>query len=303
MVGASLTIDLCITARDGDRRLRRSLSKGEVLRIGRSPEDGLKVPWDKKISRERADVYWDGDRLHVRCVESARNPIIYNSQLDRTISVFCGERFTIGATTFAVLTPGANDVSNDEVLADDDPAEMDGEPALGPDVVEQSYSSHDLSGVSFGNTDRQMELLAGLPGMISTSQSDEELATRLARLLLQALPAADGVAVAHFDEASLPLPGASSRSLPKPVMMRIETRPGFRGRFRPSRRLLLTTVASTQNAMHLWGDDGKATEYTMTEGLGWAFATPIRVESCRGWCLYVSGKGSSTGGISSLKVS
>lgn len=291
MAETSSTIDLSITSSDSTHRIRHSLSSGEVVRIGRAPEDGLRVPWDNKISREHADLLWDGDRLHIKCVESARNPVVYRSQLGRTLSIFKGERFMIGSTTFAVLRPGEEDVGGALDV------EEQFEATTSPDVIEQSFSSQQLHHVSFGNTEQQMELLSGLPEMISASESDEDLAVRLARLLLKALPAADGVAVAHFDESELPQPGSSSWTMPRPVMMRVETRPDFHGRFRPSRRLILSTLTSQQNAMHVWGGDSKSVEYTITEGLGWAFATPIRGEACRGWCLYVSGKGAAGGGL------
>lgn len=284
-------IDLSVTGRDNSQRIRHSLPEGEVVRIGRAPNSGIKIPWDNKISREHADLFWDGDRLHIKCVEAARNPVIYNSQLGRTLSVFCGERFMIGATMFAVLQPGADDDGPDEE------PEPEFEPNTAADVIEQSFSSQQLNKVAFGNTEKQMELLAGLPEMISSSESDEDLAVRLARLLLKALPAADGVAVAHFDDAELPGPGAPPDAMPKPLMMRVETRPGYEGRFRPSRRLILTTLTTQHNAIHVWGGDSMGAEFTISEGLGWAFSTPIRGESCRGWCLYVSGKGSADGGL------
>ena len=289
MTGADATVDLRIAAENAGPELRHTLVKGHVLRVGRAPLAGLAVPWDKKISREHADIFWDGNRLHVKCLESARNPIIYNSQFARAASLHGGERFTIGATTFAILSAGL------QAAQDEETTDSEGEPDFGADVHEQAFSSDQLRDVSFGNTDRQMELLAELPAMISGSESDEDLAARLAQLLLQALPAADGVAVARFDEAGLAAMVGSNPELPKPLMMRIETRPDFTGRFKPSRRLLLKTIASEQNAMHIWGDDVALTEYTMTAGMGWAFAAPILGDSCRGWCLYVSGAGSGEG--------
>jgi adenylate cyclase len=38
-------------------------------------------------------------------------------------------------------------------------------------------------------------------------------------------------------------------------------------------------------------------QFTVSEGLGWAFCSPIKTESTHGWCMYVSGRGAANGGM------
>ncbi|MBP85390.1 MAG: hypothetical protein CMJ64_01525 [Planctomycetaceae bacterium] len=114
---------------------------------------------------------------------------------------------------------------------------------------------------------------------------------------MKTMPAAEGVAVAHFESSELPPEGSPADTLPKPVMMRVETRPDFEGRFQPSRRLILAALTRLTSHMHVFSGDAGGAQFTMTDGLGWAFCAPIRGDSCRGWCLYVSSKGAADGGM------
>jgi adenylate cyclase len=50
--------------------------------------------------------------------------------------------------------------------------------------------------------------------------------------------------------------------------------------------------------MQIWDEEDETiSQFTMSEGLGWAFCAPIRAESCRGWALYVAGRGSRGEGL------
>lgn len=283
-------VELYIRSSDGSHEINHTLQMDEVLRVGRAPKQGLAIVWDTQVSREHADLYWDGERLHVKCVENARNPIVYDGQVGKTLAIYEGDQFRIGETTFGVAT---NEVRQEIEMF----ASPNGPASIADDVMEQGFTAGELHDVSFANAQQQMELLSDLPDLISQSQSDEELGVQLARVLLKAMPAAEGVAVAYFDAEQLPSEGAPAEALPKPIMMRVETRPNFEGRFRPSRRLTLAALTRLKSHMHVFTGDSGGAQFTMTDGLGWAFCAPIRGESCRGWCLYVSGKGSADGGM------
>jgi len=167
----------------------------------------------------------------------------------------------------------------------------------GSPTQEHAYSAAELSQVGFGNAEKQIEILTNLPQLISSSQSDEDLAQLLVGLLLKSIPQAVAVAVVHYDVSKLPKDVASGEALPTPKMMRVATRDNFLGWFRPSRRLITRTLRHQESVLHIWGGDESSSGFTMTEGLGWAFASPIRGESCHGWCLYVSGKGTRSGSL------
>jgi serine phosphatase RsbU (regulator of sigma subunit) len=141
-----------------------------------------------------------------------------------------------------------------------------------------------------------MEFLAQLPTLISTSQSDEELANVLSHLLLEAIPRAEAVAVARYDMNQLPAVDAPLEHFPTPLAMRVATREGFSNRFVCSRRLLLNTLRQQSSSVYI-RDTVEDMLATISEGLGWAFCCPIRGEASHGACLYVSGRGAEKGGL------
>ncbi len=62
--------------------------------------------------------------------------------------------------------------------------------------------------------------------------------------------------------------------------------------------MMLKALRQQATVMHIWDTEShSAAEFTISEGLGWAFCAPIRGESCQGWCMYVSGKGGAGGGL------
>ena len=138
-----------------------------------------------------------------------------------------------------------------------------------------------------------MEALSNLPQLISGTHSDMDLALMLVGLLLEAIPPAIAVAVVVFDEAVVEDIRAERNvdvELPKPKLMRVQTRESFGGRFMPSRKLLRKSLQHNNSMMHIVGDI-ESSRVTMSSGLGWAFCAPVTAESCIGWCLYVSGEG------------
>ena len=69
------------------------------MRIGRATKLGWEIPWDPMISREHADFSWGENRLHVKCLEQARNPLHYRGQPIREVKIGRDEWFQIGRTT------------------------------------------------------------------------------------------------------------------------------------------------------------------------------------------------------------
>ena len=162
---------------------------------------------------------------------------------------------------------------------------------------EHSYHDNDLRNVSFGDTERQMEVLSTMPQLISASKTDVDLALMLCGMLLEAIPPAVAVAVAMFDESDvieMRQHDDPDAAIPKPKVMRAQTRDKFDGRFMPSRRLLRKALRRGESVMHIVSDIS-GSQFTMASSLGWAFCSPITAESCVGWCLYVSGLGGRDG--------
>lgn len=265
---------------DGRTSLRQVIPEGAVLRLGRSPASGgVAVPSDMSISREHADVWVHEGQLAVRCLETARNPLFCENQQLREGLMPPGFSFQIGATVFHILE---GELSQETVRSEDVEQVM----------VEQMYAPGELQKTAFNAAQQQIEILARLPQVISGTQADEDLAVTIARLLLEGMPQAEAVAVVRYDVEDIRW-NSQAGDPPHPRLLRVETREGFNARFMPSRRLLLKSLSTQQSVLHIWNNEGSL-EFTMTEGLGWAFSSPIRGEACAGWTLYVSGKGSRT---------
>ncbi|MFM9964387.1 MAG: adenylate/guanylate cyclase domain-containing protein [Planctomycetaceae bacterium] len=303
--------------------IRRPLVEGQALRLGRAPASGMAIEWDRAISREHADLIWQNGKLSITCLATAANPVKLRGEPLRAVVVGASEAFEIGQTNFFVQvtyisTPNAalkTTETSKVPLAGSPPSGLpsSGLPSAGlplppapeeppveyaakddSDAVEEhSYKTSDLNNVSFGDTDRQMEVLSDLPRLISGSTSDVDLALMLCGLLLEAIPPAVAVAVTLFDDADvheMQKNADPEATIPKPKMMRVQTRDNFEGRFMPSRRLLRKALRGGESVMHIVGDV-ESSQFTMATALGWAFCAPITAESCVGWCLYVSGSG------------
>lgn len=94
------TLRISISGPDPSQRIQKVLNEGETLRIGRAPHDGWAIPWDLAISREHADLCWEAGTLRIVVLPAARNPIVYRNRMTKELSIFAGDWFQIGSTTF-----------------------------------------------------------------------------------------------------------------------------------------------------------------------------------------------------------
>lgn len=245
------------------QRWQNPLPDAQVVRLGRAPRTGWKVPWDIMISREHAELTWQNGQLKVQCLETARNLIQFKGEKARDIVLRPGESFEIGNTRFLV---------------------SEEEPAKPPEQVaeEHSFSDDELHRVAFSDASHQMEIIAKLPHLMATARTDEEFAVQLAALLLQGMPHAEAAAVVRFDDPASAEDG-------KPSMMRWDSRNKDIGRFNPSRRLLYTALVQGKSMLHIWTKGDAGTQYTLSGNLDWAICARISGEACKGWCVYVTG--------------
>jgi len=314
-VAESRLAELIVRGPAGEE-FRHPLIEGRTIRIGRAPSDGWAIGWDRTISREHADLCWKDGMLTVSCLANAGNPIKLQGTVHRQISVPSSQKFDIGQSSFFVAVermsrnakPGQRleFVRESEGRVPATSAKSKPKETLetfdsDDDVEEHSYQANELQDVEFGDTKRQMELLSKLPQMISESKTDVDLALMLCGLLLDAIPPAVAVAVALFEESDVNEMRAHDNPdapIPKPKLMRAQTREGFDGRFMPSRRLLRKALRQNESAMHIVSDaDEGGAQFTMASSFGWAFCSPISAPSCVGWCLYVSGAGGRDGSL------
>jgi adenylate cyclase len=166
------------------------------------------------------------------------------------------------------------------------------------DVQEITLTSDELEHAAFGDPIRQLDLICTLPEMIASALSDIELARLLAELLLEAIPESVAVSAAQFDSevVSALWEGILFEhcGLSRPTTMRTCTREDFEGRFRPSRRLVASSLHSGLSTIQLRGRSA-ASDTGTANGLDWAFCVPVPGNGQEGWCLYVAGSGGRDG--------
>jgi adenylate cyclase len=248
------------------QRWRRLLQQDSIIRLGRGPAQGWDVPWDQRISREHVELEWKQDRLYVRSLEAARNPVFFHGKSMADFSLEVGEYFVIGETSFHVAE-GQAGVSMSPPL----PREQ------------HTFRPGDLRRTRFHNADHRLEVLSQLPQLIAESSSEEMFATHLASLLLAGVPHAEAVALVERVAQETP-------DGPQVRVIQWDRRRNAIGQFQPSQRLIAEALDRGESVLHVWNDpDATDPAFTLSENLDWAFCTPVTGESCRGWGLYVAG--------------
>ncbi len=253
-------------ARAGDR-WRRSLTAERASVLGRAGA-ALPAPWDDQISRRHAELSWDGRRLHVRRLGEARNPIFFQGRASEAFEVAPGEHFVIGSTTFTLADERVN-VSLDVPVP----------------LEEQTFSTDYLHSLPFRRVGPHIDVLGRLPEVISAATGDAELSLRLVNLLLAGLPRAGAAALVAVPDASPPQPA--------PVdVLHWDRRSVMGGEFQPSERLIRDALRRGESVLHVWNaaDGAAPSEFTLSQGVDWAFCTPVAGKACRGWALYVAGR-------------
>ncbi len=262
--------DLIAQGAEISQRWRRTLPVDKPVIIGR--ESGAwSTPWDDRVSREHARICWDGKRLAVERIESARNPVFLQGRQVEQFQLASGEHFVIGNTSFTL--------SADRMRVTLD--------APRPDR-EQSFSAAELKRIAFRHANERIEILSRLPDVIKGAASDNELYVRLINLVLSGVPRADAAALVVADGGAANVPAR---------VLHWDRRWLAAGDFQPSQRLINQAVARRESVMHTWTTSNPAptVDFTMSESIDWAFCTPLPGEACRGWALYLAGRfGSST---------
>jgi adenylate cyclase len=248
-------------------RWQKPLSPGEMVRLGRAPRRGFKVPWDKQISREHAELTWNDGSLFVKCLDTARNSIYYIDQPTKEFSIRSGDAFRIGGTWFVLSEPVDRTVG----------FEM---------LEERAFDRDELNQIAFSNPTRVLDLTARLPELIAKSRTDEDFAMGLAALLLGALPRVQVAAVVFYADLA-------SVESSQPTMIRWESRSKLADHFQPSRKMIANALIQGKSLLQIWTAGGSFnSKFTQTWNLDWAICTPIASDACRGWCLYLCGESS-----------
>lgn len=245
------------------QKWQRPILEGQVIRLGRAPRNGWKVPWDPTISREHADLLWQNGKLRVERLQTARSPVVVEGMDGDTFQLEVGTTFRIGQTRFLIS----------ETMLESASAIRDF--ALGHNLAQPDFMA---------DPGRRLELVMRLPGLIAATRTDEEFAEQLLILLLEALPLALAVATARFENAD-DLAGGNE------PMIRLSTRNEEAAPFAPSMRLIRAAVSKGRGILHFFDKSGETQQkYTVSSGMDWAICTPITARGPDCWCLYVSGR-------------
>jgi len=256
--------DLIAQGSQSQHRWRRKLPAGATLAIGRSAGP-WSTPWDDRISRRHIEVCWQEGRLTVKALDDARNPVFFRGRRQDSFEVQPGDHFVIGGTTFT-LTDDRARASLDMPLP----------------VDQRTFSLDELRRQPYRQIGERIDVLSRLPDIISGSASDSEMFVRLVNLLLSGIGRATAAAI-----VAVPSVGADA-----PVeVLHWDRRILTGGDFRPSERLIRQTVQAGESVAFVWsgGQQRSEGDFTLSEGVDWAFCTPVSGNACRGWAIYVTG--------------
>ncbi len=96
-------LELVATCRPLSKQRKLEVSDGEVICVGRQPKTGFGVPWDSKISREHVEVTVAKNKLKVRRLDGARNPVFFQEKPAPSFTLKAGQEFRIGQTFFKLV--------------------------------------------------------------------------------------------------------------------------------------------------------------------------------------------------------
>ena len=263
-------LQLFVIGPETTQRFSVPLPESKMLRLGRSSQCEIPVPWDRAISRIHAEVTLSHGYVLIRKLDAAQNQLIFKEKESSSVNLQVDEEFKVGQTTFRVVSTSDSTTDIRDSV-----------------VNEYTFAPGELRSVPFVQTQgRSLELLATIPQLMRESQNDPEFASAMVKLLLEAIPRCFAAAVVVFDNVP---EHENHDAIPEPSLMRWNSRDDGSGQFRPSRRLIATAIRTQQSVLHIWDSPAEQGVFTNLGNLDWAFCSPLPDESSRGWCLYLSG--------------
>lgn len=244
---------------------RKTIPEQTLIRIGRAPRSGWRVPWDPAISREHVDLQLTESKLQVKRLGTSRNPVVYLGKARDEFEMAAGEEFQIGRTVFRFLIVHFESGPNSP-------------------VAERSFPAAALQKAPISKPDLKLEILSRLPPLISEARSDADLAKTIVDQLLEAIPDAGVASVIRNSES-----GDPRQDEPDLLFWNSQSDTDL---FRPSRKLLSRSLELRASVLHLWNQDLEPDEsrWTKCGDLDWAFSVPVGGASRTDWCIYVAGR-------------
>ncbi len=257
--------DLIAQGNELPQRWRRSLPIDSAVVLGRGT-GGWGIDWDLRISRQHAELSLENNRLRVKRIASATNPIFFHGQdLDEFV-VSPGEHFVIGQTRLTFLTDQPH-VSMDHPSPD----------------AQRKYAADKIRKLEYRDAAQRIAVLSQLPDVISRSVSENDLYVNVVNVLLSGIRRANAVAIVQLVDLETPDFGVD--------ILHWDQRLVTETPFVPSGSLIKGAVDSTETVLHLWttgGVFGKDHATVLHDG-DWAMATPLRGPSSDRIAIYVGG--------------
>jgi adenylate cyclase len=243
---------------------RKPLPPDATVVLGRAP-DVWNAPWEPHLSRRHVELTLKVDRLKVRRLAAAANPVYHAGKPCDSCDLVPGGSFVIGRTAFTLGDPSTRPYS---------PAAAEKGRLL---VEARTVAPRELDRIAFRDAPHRLDVLSRLPEVISSAADDPDLFSRLGDMLLAGIRRADAVAL-----------------VTPAKVLHGDRRLAGEGAFEPSRRLITEAVEKQkQTVLHVWGaerDHAGEEQFTLRGGFDWAFCVPVKGEACPGWGLYVAGR-------------
>ena len=166
-------LELLVIGPEATQQFSVPLLESKTLRIGRSSQCEIPVPWDRAISRIHAEVTLSHGYVLIRKLDAAQNQLVFKDKESSSVNLQVDEEFKVGQTTFRVASTGGltTDILRDSA------------------VNEYTFAPGELRSVPFVQTQgRSLELLATIPQLMRESRNDPEFASAMVKLLLEAIP-------------------------------------------------------------------------------------------------------------------
>jgi len=259
-----------------ENRWRRRLPADSEIILGRACH-GFTVPWDNQISRQHAALHFNGNRLTVRKIPSAGNPIFFRGTENQEFTLDHGDHFVIGETTF-------NFTVNQAMATVDVPNP----------IQQKTFSTQFLKQVRYRDADRRISVLNRLPDVIASAANEEDLLTKMVNTLLAGISSASTIGVVKYlveDDQT--------------EVVHWDRRSMGGGDFEASQRLIRQSIEGGETVLHFWnksaarnpGGPERQSQYTFDLSNDWAFACPLDASqdgvlpaAADRWVIYVTGR-------------
>ena len=253
-------LELIAQGKTAHDRWRKVVLQDLPFVVGRSSHD-WSVAWDEKISRSHARLKLNNGKLEVEKLASATNPVFYQGAEKQQFSIYPGEHFVIGDTTFTL--------ANDSAFATLE---------LPSPISQRAFKTEFLRQVRYRNADHRIAVLNRLPEIISSSNNEEVLLGQMVNLLLAGIVSSSVVAICELDKHG------------EPHVIKWDQRKPDGGDFQPCSRLIMQAIENQQSTLHMWrSTDPGAIDYTVDLVNDWAFVCPLTSSNSRGIAIYVTG--------------